>query len=180
MAVEREGLVAGYGRALYTAAETEGVLDRVADELFRFARSLEASRALEDKLTNPGTGIGEKLGVVDQLLEGRAHPVTTGAVLLIVQAGHARQLGDIADEIARQAAEARSRVLAQVRSAVDMDDAQRRRLAAALSEATGKEVELKVIVDPGVVGGVVAKVGDTVIDGSVSRRLSDLKTRLTG
>ncbi len=180
MPEERQELVTGYGRALYTAAEAEGVLDRVADEMFQFARSVDASRALEDKLTNPGTGVGAKLEVVEQLLGGRAHPVTTGGVLLIIQAGHARQLGQIADEIARQAAEARSRVLAQVRTAVQMDDAQRRRLAQALSQATGKEVELKVIVDPTVVGGIVAKVGDTVIDGSVSRRLADLKARLTG
>ena len=180
MPEEREDLVVGYGRALYAAAEAEGVLDRVADELFHFARSVEGSRELADQLTNPGTGAGQKLGVVEELLGGRAHPVTTGSVLMVLQAGHARKLGLIADEVARQAAEARSRVLAQVRSAVPIDGEQHRRLAEALGQATGKEVELKVTVDPTVVGGIVAKVGDTVIDGSVSRRLTDLKTRLTG
>ena len=57
--------------------------------------------------------------------------------------------------------------VAEVRSAIDLTDDQKQRLAAALEPATGKKVELKVIVDPTVLGGLVAQVGDTVIDGSV-------------
>ena len=62
------------------------------------------------------------------------------------------------------AAEANKEV-AEVRSAVPLTDDQRKRLADALNKATGKEVEVKVVVDPSVLGGVVAQVGDTVIDG---------------
>jgi len=65
-----------------------------------------------------------------------------------------------------------------VRSAVSLDEKQRDGLAAALSKATGKNVEVKVVVDPSVIGGVVAKVGDTVIDGSVKRRLDQLKEQM--
>ncbi len=63
--------------------------------------------------------------------------------------------------------------------AVPLDDDQVTRLAGALSSATGKDVEVKVIIDPTVLGGIVARVGDTVIDGSVRHRLEQLKERIS-
>lgn len=179
--VEEHGqLVAGYGRALLAVAEAEGALDTVADELYQFAHTVEATPELHDRLTAPGADAAERAGLLEELLADRAHPATVAAALLVVQAGHARQLPAIADELARRSAESRSRALAEVRSAVELDAQQRERLATALSEATGREVEVKVIVDRTVVGGVVARVGDTVIDGSVARQLADVRTRMTG
>jgi F-type H+-transporting ATPase subunit delta len=75
------------------------------------------------------------------------------------------------------AAEANKEV-AEVRSAVPLTADQRDRLAKALEDATGKQVEVKVVVDPSVLGGIVAQVGDTVIDGSVRHRLDQLKNAL--
>jgi F-type H+-transporting ATPase subunit delta len=75
------------------------------------------------------------------------------------------------------AAEANKEV-AEVRSAVPLTSDQRERLAKALGLATGKQIEVKVVVDPSVLGGVVAQVGDTVIDGSVRTRLDQLKHAL--
>ncbi len=69
--------------------------------------------------------------------------------------------------------------IAEVRSAVPLDARLRERLARALSEAIGKDVEVKVVVDPNVVGGVVARVGDTVIDGTIRHRLEELKERIS-
>ncbi len=63
-------------------------------------------------------------------------------------------------------------------SALPLDDGQLERLAAALGRATGKTVEVKVVVDPSVMGGLVARVGDTVIDGTVRHRLNQLKEQL--
>jgi F-type H+-transporting ATPase subunit delta len=70
-------------------------------------------------------------------------------------------------------------VVGEVRSAVPLTDAQRRRLAEALSSATGRKVEVKVIVDPDLVGGVVARVGDVIFDGSIRSRLDEAKQQLT-
>jgi F-type H+-transporting ATPase subunit delta len=67
--------------------------------------------------------------------------------------------------------------VAEIRTAVPLDDSQRDRLAEALSAATGKRVELKVIVDPAVLGGILTRIGDTVIDGTVRHRLDQLKER---
>ena len=78
----------------------------------------------------------------------------------------------------QRASAAKNLELAEVRSAVPLTDDQQDRLKAALSNATGKQVNLKVVVDPSVLGGIVATVGDTVIDGSVRTRLDQLISRL--
>ena len=92
--------------------------------------------------------------------------------------GHGRDLRAIAEKVSANAAHAHGREVAQVRSAVALSDDQQKRLADALAKATGSPVNLTVIVDPSVVGGLVAIVGDQVIDGSVRNRLDQLKSRL--
>ena len=82
------------------------------------------------------------------------------------------------DELARMASEEREHALAEVRTAVDLSAEQRERLAQALSRATGRQVDVKVVVDPSVVGGVIARVGDEVFDGSIASRLEDAKQAL--
>ena len=73
--------------------------------------------------------------------------------------------------LAARAAGERDAVIAEVRSAIELDDATIAKLASSLSAATGKQVEVKAVVDPAVLGGIVARVGDTVIDGSLRNRL---------
>jgi F-type H+-transporting ATPase subunit delta len=175
-----EGPVAGYAEAIAVVARTEGVQERIEDELFSFARTVAGNAELRDRLTDPGIDLPTKLSVVEGLLAKRAHPQTISAVAWIVQAGRARQLPDIADALIRRGASARNREVAEVRTAYPLDEGQQRRLADALSRASGREVEARVILDPEVVGGVVVKIGDTVIDGSVARRLAELRSRLTG
>jgi F-type H+-transporting ATPase subunit delta len=172
-------VVVSYARAILEVARAEGALERVEDELFRFARSVEGNRELADRLADPSTDTGAKLGVVTDLLGGRAHPATVSAVAYVVQAGRARQLPAVADALAALGAESRSHSLAEVRTATPLDAGQERRLTSAIGRAVGREVDVRVVVDPDVVGGLVVKVGDTVIDGSLARRLADLRAALT-
>ena len=95
---------------------------------------------------------------------------------MVVGAGRARDLTSIIDELVKLSAAEGNKELAEVRSAIELTDDQKQRLTAALEVATGKKVELKVIIDPSVLGGLVAQVGDTVIDGSVKTRLQQLQT----
>jgi F-type H+-transporting ATPase subunit delta len=101
--------------------------------------------------------------------------VTTNLVAFIVGAGRARQLPQIIDRLVERAAAAKDSVVGEVRSAIPLTEEQKARLADALSKATGKKVEVKVVIDPSVLGGLVAQVGDTVIDGSVRARLDQLR-----
>ena len=172
--------VRGYAQALLSVAEAEGVLDRVQDELYAFAKAVERHADLREALTDAALPPERKRSVIDELLGGRAHPLTATLVGFLVDAGQARRIGPIAEELAREAAHRSERTLAEVRVAVPLTDGQRTRLADALSKATGHPVELKVDVDPSVIGGVVARVGDEVFDGSVANRLAEARQYLMG
>jgi F-type H+-transporting ATPase subunit delta len=177
--VARKEAIRGYAEALFAVAEAEDALAEVSDELFRFARTVEQQPDLRKALTDPTLPSERKRGVLEDLLGERAHRHTLNLLGFIVEQGRARELEAIVDELVNLAAERRDRAVAEVRTAVALDKSRQERLARALSEATGKNVELKVIVDPSVVGGVVARVGDQVIDGSVRRRLELARERLS-
>jgi F-type H+-transporting ATPase subunit delta len=170
--------IEGYARALFEIARAEGTLDEVEDELFRFARSYESSDALRNALTDEMVPSGKRQAIVEDLLGGQATSTTTQLVSMVVGSGRGRDLPAIIDKLVVRASSAKQLELAQVRSAVPLTDDQQHRLKAALANATGKQVNLKVIVDPSVIGGIVATVGDTVIDGSVRTRVDQLKSRL--
>ncbi len=170
-----EQRVDGYATAMFEVARVEGSLDEVEDELFRFARTLEGNDQLRSVLTDDAVPAERRRGVVGDLLGDRASPVTTNLVSLVVGAGRARDLPAIIDRLVQRAAAEHDKEVAEVRSAVALDEDQRQRLAEALGRATGKSVEVKVVVDPSVLGGLVARVGDTVIDGTVRTRLDQLR-----
>ena len=168
----------GYARALFEIARAEGTLDEVEDELFRFARSYESSDALRNALTDDMIPAGKRQAIVEDLLGGKATATTTQLVSMVVGSGRGRDLPAIIDQLVARASSAKNLEVAEVRSAVPLTDDQQTRLAAALANATGKQVNLKVVVDPSVLGGLIATVGDTVIDGTVRTRLDQLKARL--
>ncbi|CAB4888656.1 unannotated protein [freshwater metagenome] len=170
--------IEGYARALFEIARAEGSLDEVEDELFRFARSYEGSEALRTALTDDMIPAGKRQAIVEDLLGGKATSTTTQLVSMVVGSGRGRELPAIIDQLVARASSAKNLEVAEVRSAVALTSDQQTRLTAALANATGKQVNLKVVVDPSVLGGIVATVGDTVIDGSVRTRLDQLKARL--
>lgn len=173
-----EDRIKGYAAAIFEIARGEGVLERVEGELFRIARTFETSAELRDALTDPRLPQDRKQGIVDDLLGSRASELTVSLVGFIVGLGHASELPDIVDGFVAKSAAERQRAVAEVRSAVELDEQTIARLESALAKATGKKVEVKVVVDPAVLGGIVARVGDTVIDGSVRSRLDTLRDTL--
>jgi len=170
--------VKGYAAGLFEVARAEDQLDRVQNELLQLANAFRSSDELRDALSNPQLPADRKKAVVDGLLETRASDLTLAFVNFIVGLGRASELPDIVDEMVETAAASVNREVAEIRTAVDLDEATIERLVAALARKTGKQLEPKVIVDPSIVGGIVARVGDTVIDGSVQKRLSGLREAL--
>lgn len=168
----------GYARALFEIARAEGTLDEVEDELFRFARSFETSDALRNALTDEMIPASRRQAIVEDLLGGKTTATTAQLVSMVVGSGRGRDLPAIIDKLVHRASDAKNLEVAEARTAVPLTDDQKDRLAAALANATGKPVNLKVVVDPSVLGGIVATVGDTVIDGTVRTRVEQLKSRL--
>ena len=168
----------GYARALFEVARAEGTLDEVEDELFRFARSYESSDTLRNALTDEAIPAAKRQAIVEDLLGGKATATTTQLVSMVVGSGRGRDLPAIIDRLVARASSSKNLSVAEVRSAVALTDDQQERLKAALANATGKQVNLKVVVDPSIIGGLVATVDDVVIDGSVRTRVDQLKSRL--
>jgi F-type H+-transporting ATPase subunit delta len=170
--------IEGYARGLFEIARAEGTLDEVEDELFRFARSYESNDELRNALSDEQIPAAKRQAIVEDLLGGKATGTTTQLLSMIIGSGRARDLPAIVDKLVARASAAKNLELAEVRTAIPLTQDQETRLAAALANATGKQVNLKVVVDPSVLGGLVATVGDTVIDGSVRTRIDQLKSRL--
>ena len=170
--------VTGYAAGIFEIARAEDQLERVQNELLQIARAFRSSDELRDSLSNPQLPADRKSAIVDGLLGTRASELTIAFVNFVVGLGRASSLPDIVDELAETAAAAVNREVAEIRTAVDLDPTTVERLVAALARQTGKQLEPKVIVDPSVIGGIVARVGDTVIDGSVQKRLSGLRDAL--
>jgi len=170
--------IEGYARGLFEIARAEGTIDEVEDELFRFARSYESSDDLRNALTDEQIPASRRQAIIEDLLGGKVTPTTTQLISMVVGSGRARDLPAIVDKLVARASTAKNLEVAEVRSAIPLTADQETRLAAALANATGKEVNLKIVVDPAVLGGLVATVGDTVIDGTVRTRIEQLKSRL--
>jgi F-type H+-transporting ATPase subunit delta len=159
-------------QAVIAAAEHEGRLDDLEDELFRFGRVVASQPTLRMALTNPFVPAEAKRQLLDDLLAAKVSPE---ALRLITQAAIqtlGRSLDVSLEDYARLAARRRERLVAEVHVAAPLSDEQRGRLAAALASAYGHQVHLNVVLDPRVAGGMTIRVGDELIDGSVATRLA--------
>jgi F-type H+-transporting ATPase subunit delta len=170
--------VEAYAQAIFTIVGAEGYLDETEEELFRFARTFESNDELRMKLSDRSIPVERRQGVIEDLFAHRALESTAAIVSFLVGIGRVSDLPEIVDRFVAIAAGNRAHEVAEVRTAVPLDAQQQQRLAGALSKATGKQVEVKVVVDPNVLGGIVARIGDTVIDGTIRRRLAQLKERI--
>ncbi|MGY1811982.1 F0F1 ATP synthase subunit delta [Blastococcus sp. SYSU D00820] len=166
--------------AALDAADARGELDGVEDELFRFGRIVagdaELSRILADR-SAPAEGKG---ALLDRLLAGRVSPVTQQLLRNHLTAGHLGNAENAIERLSEAASARRGRSVAYVTSAVPLTAAQELRLVAVLGRLYGRTVGLQVTVDPSVLGGLVIRVGDEVIDGSVLHRLEAAGRRLVG
>jgi F-type H+-transporting ATPase subunit delta len=164
--------------AIAEAADCDGQLDNLEDELFRFSRIVEASPYLRAALSNPFVPAEARLSLVADLLDDK---VSKPAFRLICRAAarpRGRSLDTSLEMYANLAAELRERFVAEVHVAVPLTDAQKDRLAVALVAAYRHDVHLNIVLDPEVIGGMSVRVGDELINGSVASRLADLRRDL--
>lgn len=164
--------------AVVASAEAGGRLDALEDELFRFGRVVAADSSLRDALSAHGGNEDAKVPLVEALLEGKASPE---AVLLVLQAAvspRGRRFGKVLENYLAVAAMRREQLTATVTAAFPLDDVQAQRLARALSEIYSRTVQINVVLDPTVVGGIRVQIGDEVVDGTILRRLQEAERAL--
>ena len=165
-------------QALMDVADEMGTLADVEEQLFGFAQLVERDHGLRSALTDPALPAERKRAVIAELLDGRMDPRALALIQHWVARDRARHLSGLAEDTIVDAAARRDRVVAEVTSAVALDDAQRRRLAETFGRIVGKQIDLQVEVDPQVVGSLSVRIGDEVYDGTVKRQLEVARERL--
>jgi len=169
--------VSGYAAAVFETV-TIAELEEIEDQLFRFARTVEANRRLRGALGDRDLPVSVRQQVIAQLLGTKVLPATVRLAAYAVRGGRARDIVSTLDALVEDAARARGWRVARVQAADEVSPAQRQDLREALARLAGNPVDLQVIIDPQLLGGVVVQLGDLLVDSSTRHRLDELKEHL--
>ena len=165
--------------ALLRAAEQDGQLDQVEDELFRFERILDSQPRLTTLLDEASSAADRRTALLRDVIAGRVHPITQALLEHAVGSSRKRSIERSIDGLLETAAAQRARSMARVVTAVELKPEQASRLSELLAEIYGRPIEIRAAVEPAVRGGLSVRVGDEVIDGTVSSRLAAARAALT-
>jgi F-type H+-transporting ATPase subunit delta len=161
--------------ALLDSAEKAGKLADVEDELFRFTQIVSGDPSLAVTLSDPGAPTARRVKLVEDLLKGKVQPTTLRLVEVALEGFGGRSFEFSLNRLVELTAAKRGREVAYVTVAKPLHDVEEQRLSAKLAEIYGRQVSLKVDVDPRVIGGVSVRVGSDLYDGTILRRLNEAK-----
>lgn len=167
-----------YAQAVYELAAEKHLLDRAQEQLQMVESALASHGDLSVLFYHPRVPATAKKEVIAQVFKEQLEDFLYKFLLLLVDKRRETVLPGIIKEYVRLANEERNIGEADVTSAMALTEAQLQALAAQLGKVTGKNIVLKTHVDPRIMGGVIVKIGDKLIDGSVKRRLQSLQTAL--
>ncbi len=166
-----------YADALFAASEEAGTLERVGRDLDDLVEELVSSPVLTRVLFNPAVPPDGKANVLRRLTDD-ADPLVTRTLLLLLENGRLGLIPDLQQAFSERYGVAARKLDVQLTTAVEVDEAQAERLRQQLERSTGQSVTLKRVVDPSILGGVVLRVADLLVDASVRRRLEALRRTL--
>ena len=171
---------ARYARALLDVAVKEkGDLDLIDRELAAFADLIRRNPALQTALHNPAVSAPKKRAAVVELTKSAGSPPIVAKLLaLLAERDRLILLPDLVAAYRERLLDYKKIIRAEITTAAPLPDGRARAIEASLSRATGRSIALETKVDPSIVGGIIAKVGSTVYDGSVTRQLERLKDQL--
>jgi F-type H+-transporting ATPase subunit delta len=164
--------------AVVASAEAGGRLDALEDDLFRFERVVAADSGLRDALSAHGGDENAKSALVGALLEGKASPEAIRLARQAATSSRGRRFGRVLESYLAIAAIRREQLTATVTAAFPLTGVQRQRLAGVLARIYNRAVQINVVLDTAVVGGIRVQVGDEVVDGTILRRLQEAERAL--
>jgi len=174
-----------YARALFdlacekdAAPQERNMVDQIESELLEIRTILKNNIELQKVLYHPQIVTADKKDLLDQLFEGKISEITSNFLALLVDGRREKYFSDIVDEYVALANESRGVVEANVTSAIELKDEEKSELNSILAKLTGKKVQTIYDVDPAIVGGVIVRIGDKIIDGSIKTRLNTLGEQL--
>jgi len=175
-----DGLAQAGDDVLLRTAEVGGALEEVEDQLFRFERILDSQAELVTLLDEVSVSAERRTALLRDVVFGRVHPITQRLLEHVVASPRKRSVENAIDDLLKAAAARRERSIARVLAAVPVTASQEERLAQALSEIYGRAIEVRTAVDPAVRGGLLIRIGDELIDGSVAGRFTAIRAALVG
>jgi F-type H+-transporting ATPase subunit delta len=170
-----------YAKALIDLARRDGIIAEIGTHLQQYQALLQANTNLQKVLENPSVDIQVKTSIMTTIFE-RTQPVPLlrNFLLLLMHKGRLPQLDAICTQYARMASDELRRVVAQVTTAVEMDAQQRQVVTQKIAAATQKDVQLEAHVDHALIGGLVVRVNNVILDGSVRGQLTRMRKALIG
>jgi F-type H+-transporting ATPase subunit delta len=171
-------LVSSYAEALFQVARAEETLDRVEEELTTLNKSLDMNAELREFLSNPQISSEGKKSALFQIFGGKVSPITLHWMNMVVDQGRQRRLPAIIEAFFTLSQEAREKVTAEVTTVIPLSEDLSKRLEQELSRVTKKRVFLKPMIDDSILGGVIIKIENKVIDGSIKHRLEEVKNEM--
>lgn len=166
--------------ATFASAARRDAVDQVEQQLFSFERLVATTPQLRDALANRQRSGADKADLVTRLLQGKVEPETQALAVQAVSHPRERRLDRVLETYIEVAARMRDRLSAHVTAARPLDAEHEERLSRVLADMYGRPVQLNVVVDQSVLGGVRVRVGDEVIDGTISRRLEEARRAMAG
>ncbi len=167
-----------YALALYEIAKAQNTVADFAKDCKFIADTLNSSKELLRAVQSPVINQEKKQALLKAIFSGRVGKALEDALMLLVQKGRAAFIPSVMKEFQALLNEASGVLVAQVESAIELSEAERQAIAQKLEALSGKKVQLESKVNPSLIGGFTARVGDTVIDGSVKHQLERLREHL--
>lgn len=175
--IERR-IVRRYAAALFAAAAKAHAVDQVETDLELIGLTLQSSPALWETITSPIVPTEKKRAILEDIFKDKVHEISLSYLWLLVNKRREEAALQTEEEYVLLANDARGIVEAEATIAKPLDEAEQEQLASKLSSITGKQIRLECKIDPTVIGGVLVRIGDRVIDGSVKGQLEALREAL--
>ncbi len=166
-----------YARALFEAARDAGTLDATAGDLSSFSKAMRASRELTAVMYNPRIDTATKKKVVAELTEGGDRIFVNG-VNLLIDKRHSDLLFNLQEQFQKLLKKEQQVVEVEVTLAVELSEETRAGIRRRIEEATGKTVEIKETIREDILGGLVLRFGDVIVDASLQAKFEQLRGRL--
>ena len=166
-----------YARALFDAAREAGVVEPVGRDLGDFVAALAASASLRDVLADPQVDTSAKQRILIEITRG-GQTLVANTLQLLLERGRFGLVVELREAYEALAATEADLVKVEVTAAVELTAAARKKIAARIAKVAGRRVELAARVDPDIIGGLLLRVGDVIVDGSVQARIRQLRRRL--
>lgn len=173
------GAAKRYAQAAFEIAREQGTLEEWEQDLQILSDALQ-DPAVSEFFESPAVPIEAKQQAIEKVLPGESQRYVRNLALLLLERGRLAQLPQVYQVFHDLVLEARGIAVADVTTAVPLSEAEEEQVRTQLAQMIGKTVEMRPHVDPEIIGGLVVRVDDTLIDGSVRTQLAELRQRMEG